>query len=162
VEKVDVVLEESAKAFYDEWKRTDRLRGLGERLIAAVAVVVGFHLIEIDNLALVGVWEETIDSWLAVCGLLALSVSLVLTLLSMRIGAFHGRPRGMTLIDEVKDPDITDDVAKIMIAKTYLQATEINAGINDRRGRLLMFSGALLVTGFVLAVASYVIAKISF
>jgi hypothetical protein len=66
----------------------------------------------------------------------------------------------MTLIDEVKDPAVTDSMAKIKIAKMYLQAHVINAGINDRRSRLLLFSGALLVTGFVLAVASYVMGKI--
>lgn len=160
MEKVDVVFEESVKAFYDQGKRTDRLRNLGEKLIAGVAVVVGFHLIEMDNLALVGGWEEKAGSWVAVCALLALSASLVLTLLSMRIGAFCGHPRGMVLIDELKDPDITDDMAKIMVAKMYLQAQDINGGINDRRSRLLSFSGTLLLTGFVLAVASYVMSKI--
>lgn len=159
--KLDLIFDESAKAFYDEWERTERLRNLGEKVVAAVAVVVGFHLIEIENVALAGAWLETLRSWLAVCALLALGVSLVLALLSMRIGAFVGRPRGMTLIDELRDPEITDEAAKVKIAKMYLQATEINARINDRRGRLLLFSSVLLVMGFILGVGSYVLGKVS-
>jgi hypothetical protein len=60
----------------------------------------------------------------------------------------------------VKDDRVTDAMARIKIAKMYLKAHHINAGINDKRAKLLLFSGALLVAGFVLAVFSYLVGKI--
>lgn len=158
--KVDLVFQESAKAFYDEWKRTERLRNLGEKLVAAVAIVVGFHLIEIETLVLAGAWQQAVRSWLALCALLALSISLALTFSGMRIGRFRGRPRGTTLIDAVKDEAVTDAMAKIKITKMYLDCRDTNAEVNDKRARLLLFSGTLLVAGFLLALASYLMARV--
>lgn len=161
MKKVDLIYEQSAKAFYEESKRTERIRDLAEKMIAAIALVVGFHLIEIDNLVLASTWQHTLRAWLSICALTTLSISLVLAFLSMQVGKFYGPPRGMTLIDELKASAITDDMANIKIAKMYLNAYEINGKINDRRARHLLFGGTLLVVGFILAIASYLMATVT-
>lgn len=161
MEKVDVVFEQSEKVFYDETQRAERMRDLAEKMIAAVAVVVGFQLIEIDSLLLVSTWQETLRAGLAICALTTLSTSLVLAFLGMQIGESYGPPRGMALINELKDSALTDDMAKIMIAKMYLEAYEINGGINDRRARRLVLGCTLLIVGFILAVASYLMGSVT-
>ena len=128
--------------------------------MGAVAVIIGFQLIETDQLTLSGSWQQAVRGWLAVNALLALGISLVLTLLSMRVQKYYSYPRGTTLIDELKDDSITDQVAKIKIARMYLSAHDNNARINDKRAKLLSFSGAMLVAGLLLAVISYLTGKV--
>ena len=157
--KVELVLQESEKAFLLEKTRAAKLGEAAEKLIGAVAVVVGFQLIEFDHLALSGDWQEALHNWIAVGAFIALGGSLVLTLLSMRVQEYYSYPRGTELIDELKAESITDEVAMIKIARMYLTLHDKNARVNDERAKLVYFSGILLVTGFGLAVASYLATK---
>lgn len=153
--KVDVIFQVSEKAFLQERMRADKLSAAAEKYVGAVVIIMGFQLIEIDQLTLSGSWSPALRGWLAVLALLALGVSTVCALLSIQVRKYYSYPRGTTLIDELKDESITDEVAKIKVARMYLSAHDINAGINDKRAKMLSYSGALLVSGLLLAVLSY-------
>ena len=64
-------------------------------------------------------------------------------------------PRGLTLIDDLKGDQVSDDAAAINVAKMYLNLHNHKARLNDRRARLLALSGILFVAGFLLAVSSH-------
>ncbi len=155
MEKVDLIVHVSEEAFFQERARADKHSAAAEKFVGAVAVIIGFQLIKTDQLTLSGSWQQVVHGWLAIIALLALGISLVLTLLSMRVRNYYSYPRGTTLIDELKDDSITDQVAKIKIARMYLSAVDINARINDQRAKLLSFSGAMLFAGLLLAVISF-------
>jgi hypothetical protein len=160
MKKFDLIIQESEKAFRQERIRADNLGKAAEKLIGAVAIIIGFHLIEIDQLRLVGKWEQAVHGWFSISALVALAISLFLSLLSMQIWKYYSYPRGTTLIDELRDENISDDGAKIKIARMYLKAHDCNAGINDKRARLILISGIVLISGLLLAVVSYLIEKI--
>lgn len=153
--KIDLILQESEKAFIQERIRADKLWGASEKLIGAVAVIMGFHLIEIDRLTLTGNWRQVAQGWLAICAIVALMLALFLALLSMQVQKYYSYPRGTTLIDDLKDDSITDQAAMIKIARMYLKAHDNNARINDKRARLVFYSLIMLVTGLLFAVFSY-------
>ena len=58
--KIDLIVQESEKAFYQERARADKIGGAAEKIIGAVAFIVGFHLIETDQLTLNGNWSVSI------------------------------------------------------------------------------------------------------
>ena len=158
--KIELILQESEKAFLQERIRADKLGGAAEKLIGAVAVIVGFHLIETDQLTLTGNWQQVAQGWLAVSALVALMVSLLLALLSMQVQKYYSYPRGTTIIDQLKDDLVSDQAANIKIARMYLKAHDNNARINDKRAKLVFYSLAMLVIGLICAIISYFVGKI--
>ena len=155
MDKTDLIVQQSEKAFLQERARADKLIAAAEKYIAAVAVIIGFKLLDIENLSLTGSWQQIVHGWLTVLALLTLGTALLLTFWSMRVFKYYAFPRGTKLIDELKDPGISDEAAKIKVARMYLSAHDTNAQINDRRARLLSVSSALLVAGFLLTVIGY-------
>jgi hypothetical protein len=160
MDKIDVIVQESEKAFLQERARADRIFGAAEKIVGAVAVVIGFQLIRMDQLTLSGSWPQALHGWLAIGALLELGISLTFAFLSMQVQKYYSYPRGTTLIDELKDASITYEVARIKIARMYLSAYDANAHINDKRAKILSYSGAMLVVGLVFAVISYLIGKV--
>jgi hypothetical protein len=155
--KIQIILQESEKAFLIEYERKRTITERGDKFIGAAAVIVGFQLTQISNLALSGNWRQTLCMWLSVGALIVLGLSVLLTMLSLRVWGYYSFPRGTELIDELRDERITEDAAKIKIARMYLKAHDINAQINDRRARLLGIGGFLLVVGLGLAAVSYLV-----
>jgi hypothetical protein len=158
--KIDLILQESEKAFLAESERGKTLTEKAEKYIAAIGLVVGFQLININRSYLWSSWQSAISSSLAIVAFLTLGFSLVLALLSRRVYKYYSYPRGTTIIDELKNNEITDEAAKIKVAKMYFEAHDKNAEINDKRAKYLSIVGVLIVLGFVLAVASYAISKL--
>ncbi len=159
--KIDTILKESEKAFLAEATRKDKLTDKAEKYLAALALIVGFNLVDFERVTLTGTASEVLSGLFAIGAFAMLGITLVLALLTLRVFEYASYPRGETLIDELKDEAITDDIAKVKLAKMYLGAYDNNARINDRRARLLSWSGVLLVIGFVSAVASQVAARVA-
>jgi hypothetical protein len=157
--KIEIIVRESEKSFLMEQTRKRTLTERADKFIGAAAVIVGFQLTQISNLALSGNRRQILHGWFSIGALVALAFSVLLTMLSMRVQEYHSYPRGTKLIDELKDESITEDVAEIKIARMYLSAHDINAQINDERARLLSVGGILLVVGLGLAAVSYLITK---
>lgn len=158
--KMDLILTESEKAFRQDLDRTKNLRQAAERLVAAVAVVMGFHLFELDKISFTGEPGQVLSGWLAVGALTTMVVSLFLSLLSMKVWNYLSYPRGKTILDELDDENVSDHDAKVKVALMYLTAYDHNAGINDKRAGLILFSTVILVLGLLLAASSYLIEKI--
>ena len=158
--KLDMVIQESEKAFLAEGARGERLTDKAEKYIAAVALVVGLQLIDLNRSGMWSNWKVGLSSLLAIVALLALCSSLVLALLSRRVRGYLSYPRGTVIIDELKDSNVTDDVAKVKFARMYLTAHDKNAEINDKRAKQLSIVGVVIVIGFMLAVASHLISKL--
>jgi hypothetical protein len=152
--KIDIILNESEKAFLAETTRAEKLTDKAEKYLTAIALIIGFNLIDFDRITIDGATNEILSGVFAISGFVMLGAALVLALLTLRVLQYGSYPRGETLIDDLKDKEITDDMAKIKLAKMYLGARDKNAQTNDRRARLLSWSGTLLVVGFVLAVIS--------
>lgn len=159
--KIDIILKESEKAFLAEATRKDKLTDKAEQYLAAVALIVGFNLIDFERVTLSGRANEVLSSLFAIGAFGMLGIVLILALLTLRVLEYASYPRGETLIDELKDEEITDNMARIKLAKMYLGAHNHNARINDKRAKLLSWSSVLLVVGFVLAVISQVTARIA-
>lgn len=158
--KIELVLQESEKAFDAECEREDRLTTKAETYIGAVVIIIGFKIIDLESLKLANYLTHPFLSWLSAISFLFFGISLVYALISRRVWNYLSYPRGERLIHELRPNNIDDDSAKIMIAKMYLAARENNAVINDQRAGMLSISGILMVVGFIVAVLSAIATKL--
>lgn len=157
--KIELLLEEGRRAFETEWGRKARLSAKAEKYMVAVGLILGFGLVRIhDRFALTGPASDVLGSWLAVGSLLAMSFSFSLCLLALRTRTYRSYPRGNAIADSIKDKSVSDEAAMVMLAKMYLTARDANVKVNDRRAVLASWAGMLLISGFVLAAASYLAA----
>jgi len=159
--KIDLVYQVSEKAFNAERDREEVLTDKAEKYIAAVVIIIGFKLINLDNLDLFGSNGSMLSSWISFLSFIVLGISLVYSLLSRRIWPFQSYSRGESLIEELRSDHINDEMAKISVAKMYLHVRECNAKINDRRARMLSVSAVLMVVGFIMAVFGHMILKLT-
>jgi len=146
--KEDIVLQHSEKAFLSEENRANYLENKAEKFIAAIVVIIGLHLVDINKLTFTGTCQTQLSSWFAAAALVAFGIAIVVALLSRRIENYLSYPRGKSLIDELSDSRIGDEESKLLIAHMYLRFHDQNARINDKRAKLLSLSGHFLVTGF--------------
>ena len=154
MDRVDVIAEVSEKAFNAENERGRQIGEKAQKYIAAVAILVGFKIFNSAPLALTGGPREAVSAWLTLVAFLVFGLSLAFILLSLRVRNYHTYARGSVLFEELKGIDVTYEIAKIKVARMYLEAQEINATINNQRARMLSIGGFLLLTGFGLAVLS--------
>jgi hypothetical protein len=159
MKKVDFVFQECEKAFLTEMRRTEHLTDRAERYIAVIVVVVGFKFVDIDNHALSGTHSQGLVNFLAIAGFVILGISLIQAIISRRVFGYLSYPRGDVLIEELKPDEINCDMAKIKVAKMYLNARECNAVINDGRAKTLSLCGVFIVAGFSLAALGHLISK---
>lgn len=154
--KVELVLQESQRAFEVEWRRSESLTTKAEKYLVAVGLVIGFELIRLPPmLELTSTMHVAVAGYLALISILMLFLSFLYCLISLRTRPYLAYPRGETLINELKEEAINDDDAKIKVAKMYIAARDKNASINDSRAILLTRAGIILTGAFVLAVTSY-------
>jgi hypothetical protein len=158
--KIILLLTESEKAFSSEADRRESLTQKAEKYIAASGAVTGIYLVGVDPSKLPDGWRRAWYLSLAMGALLVLAASLIAMLMTMRVREFSAYPRKMTLLEQLRPPEVTANVARIMMASMYLNAHETNASINDRRARLLKLGGILMTAGFALAVISRLLTKL--
>jgi hypothetical protein len=156
--KVDLLLAQSTKAFEAEWERADRLTGRAERYLGAIAVVVGFGLVNIEDvLGSEGPIGGMASGWLGGASFLALLAAFLLALLALGTRDYWSYPGGETMVVNVAESE--DYRSAVMeIVKMYFAAQEENSLINTRRAALIRWSGSALVLGFLLAIATRLIA----
>lgn len=152
--KEALVLEHSEKTFVAESERAKRLDEKAEKTIAAVSLVIGFHLVDINRLFLRGALALVLPTWIAVAGLGCLSTALLLAFLAMRVQNYAGCSEGMGLIEDLRENAIDADLAKLLIARMYLRARHQNWAVNNKKAGLLALSSWFLLVGFLLAVMS--------
>lgn len=158
--KIDTIVSQSEKAFVAESARCERLTNKAEKYIAAVGAIVGFHLIEIKQLVIYGNSKEVIYTMAAISSFLFLFLALILSFIAANIYKYRSYPRGEQLINRLKDNVITDDIAKIKLAKMFLAAQETNGDINDYRAAILRSASKLIVFGFILTVIGHLVTLI--
>jgi len=157
--KLDTIFKESEKAFLSEFDRREVLGKRAEKIVAAAALVMSAHLVNLDHLTFLGKWQDIIHTVFATAAFILLGISIVLSLLGSRVLPCYSYPRGTELLDELKGKDITEVDAKVKLLRFYLKARDKNATVNDKRAKVLSLSGTMLIIGFTLAVASHLLAK---
>ena len=154
MEKIDIILQESEKAFLAESERRDNLTSKAEKYISAGAVVMGFRFIDIQGAA-----QITFCMILAILSFILLGVSLFFSILGMQVRQYDSYPQGKKFALGLKE-DISTDMVKIEMIDMYLSAQDTNAHLNNKRAKRLSYSGIFLAIGFLLAVISYLLEKI--
>lgn len=157
--KLDFIVGESEKAFLTEAERTEKLTGKAEKLISAVAVVMGFQLIDFKTLAFTRTCRGIFYACLALSALSTLGISLIIALWAMRVEHYQSYARNREIYDLLEPQNVTDEQARDAMARMYLDARENNALINDQRAASLSDGTILLVTGIFLVALSTVVDK---
>ncbi len=156
--KVDILFQESEKAFLAERARTETLDTKAEKLVGAVALIALLQLIgDSDPFPS----RHKLDLVIWTVGIICLLIAIVLALFSGGVRRFKSYARGMRLVDEFRDENLGADDAKIRMSKFYLGAHDDNAIANDRKARLLMWSSVLLIGGLVLTIVGRLLTAIA-
>ncbi len=161
MDKIELLAIESEKAYNSEIKRMDRLTDRADKFIAAVAVVAGFQLTQVENLDFTGDWMAQLPDWLTLLSLAVLGIAILFAMASMNLRKYYSYPLGETLLDELKGDDVDDDSARVKVARMYLKWHDTNSKANDVRAQYLTISGILLIVGFGLATVSFLLFKLS-
>ena len=152
--KIEIIKDAAEKAMAAEATRTEKLLGRAERLIAANVVVMGFHLLNLNNFM-----GPSLPVKITACAALAvLALALLFGFCALRLKGYTDYPRGDILWDGVKAETVTDETAAQAVIQLFLKTREQNARLNDTKTRLLVLCGWLFFAGLLLAAASHFIA----
>ena len=161
MDKIELLAIESEKAYNSEIRRMDTLTDRADKFIAAVAIVAGFQLTQVENLDFTGGWIEQIPDWLTLLSLAILGIAILFAAASMNLREYYSYPLGEKLLEELKGDDVDNDSARVKVARMYLKWHDTNSRANDGRARYLTISGILLIVGFGLATLSFLLFKLS-
>lgn len=152
--KISVVKDAAEKGFEAESKRTENLFAKAEKLVAGVAAVTGFQVIDAKNLV-----KTQSSEILNGSALVFLFFALFLAFLAMKVRDYVSYPRGNVLWDKLICKEVSAEAAEAAIALMLLKAKERNASLNDRNALLVAASCVALVLGFLFAVAAQLFAR---
>ena len=150
-DKLDTLLHFSAEAAKAESDVIAQLRGTAEKHMAAVGLILGFHLVEMKDLAFCDGGSKLVFSIVSLAGVAILLVALGVALWSMRVRTYPTYPR-TTDLEGLRAENIGDEQAKSQLVDVYFALRDGIRDVNERRARLLRTSGALLILGFVASV----------
>ncbi|NWG08440.1 MAG: hypothetical protein HXY35_17315 [Chloroflexi bacterium] len=156
--KLDTIYQVSEKAFQNEQERMKNLTDKSEKYVGAIAVIIGFQLLDIDKLKLSG--NSACYNWLAVIGLIFLGIAFVSAVISNRVQNYHSYPAGEKFLEILDDDKIDDASATTALTTMYLTALDINRSLNHNRAKLLSLSGNLIALGFTLIVIRYILERL--
>ncbi len=148
--KVDLLFEQSRRALDNESQRSERLTAKSEVYLLATTVFVGFGLIELPK----PLEFNDASGWLSICAFALLFVAFVMCLAALRTRPYCSYPKLEDASAAISDEAIDVTGAKAILTKTYSKALLKNQTINSGRAHTLAWVGLLIVTGFLLAVAS--------
>lgn len=148
MQKLDTLFQQAEKAFKWEDQRRDVLDKKAEKIVAAIALILGLRFLQLENL------DVSLQGLLGGLSLLSLIISLLLSVISTRVLPYLAYPRGDQLRDEIKPKEVTDDDAMILVTNMYLTAHDANAALNDNRATTLTWSMYLLCGGIACAAFS--------
>ena len=149
-DKLDVLLTICSDAFQAEAEVMDRLSDRAEKYLAAIGVILGFHIIELGQFSFSGHAVRIACSIGAVVGLCLLLVALVMALISMRVRGYPTFPKSNYL--QLLAAAGTDDQAKRSAAKVYLDLRDAILAVNEKRASTVRISGGILAIGFLMSV----------
>lgn len=149
-DKLDTFLTICSDALQAEVEVMDRLTGKVEKYVAAIGVILGFHIVELGQFSFSGHAVRTAFSVAAVAGLGLLLVALVLALISMRVRAYPTFPKSCHL-QRLMEADVSDDQAKVSAAQAYLDLRDAILAVNEKRASSIRISGAMLAIGFLMS-----------
>ena len=156
--KISLIKETAEKAMAAETCRTDRLSGRAEKWTAGIIVVTGFQLVSAPNLIGSGSrWAQ----WTCYSALAVLALSLFFGFCGMRFNGCADYPRGDKLWETLKPESVSQDTAEEAIIQMLLKSREQNAKLNDAKARALSRCGWLLFAGFLLVIASQLLAPLA-
>lgn len=141
--KLEIITQIAIKALENESTRVDNLTRKAEKFITVVAIVMGFQIIDLKNVVLSGVWYEVLPSWLAVSALVMLGVALVTSLSGLRVRGYVSYPKSKDLLNNLlmKVNNFPDNKMSEEIVKMCLNVTDKNSNINNKRAKLLSWTG---------------------
>lgn len=156
--KSSIIKDAAEKALASENDRATRLFGKAEKITAGIIVVTGFQVLSAPNVLGSGsLWAQCVCYFaFAVLGL-----SLFFGFFSMRSRGYADYPRGDKLWEILKPENVSEDAAHEAIIQMLLRNREQNAKVNDAKARTLAICGWLLFAGFLLGVASQLLAPLA-
>lgn len=158
-EKFDTFVSVCAEAFRAENEVVERLTSRAEKYIAAIGVILAFHVVELPTLKFTGDMWEVAAALVVISGGVLLGAALVLAIYSMRLRDYATYSDSASL-RKLVEPTITDQVAKQSIAVMYLALRDQTLVVNQKRARGIIAAGYLLLAGFVLSIAGQVILRL--
>jgi hypothetical protein len=150
----ELLVAEAEKAFKQELDSVVQLTTKAEKYLAAAGAILTLKVLDRFYAPIAG--QTTARSALVAFGVVLLLLSMLAALISIRVQQYHTYPPQRKLLKDFLEPSLlTPDAARLMLTKMYLDARGENRLINRSRARLLEWSGAFLVCGFLILIAVY-------
>jgi hypothetical protein len=149
-DKLDVYLAVCCDALRAEEEVKNRLSGGAEKYLAVIGLLVGFHLVEHQELSFSGGASHIACTVAAVLGWVLLFAALALVLWAMRVRDYPTYPQS----SEMKRvaASATEDAAKILAANVYLDLRDGILAVNEKRASTMRIAGIVLLAGFLMSV----------
>lgn len=157
-DRLDAFVSVSSDAFRAETAVMDRLTSRAEKYIAAIGVILAFHVVEFPTLKFKAGTFQIVSLILVVVGLVFLAVALILALHSMRLQDYVTFSTSDKLC-KLDEATINDDVVKRSVALLYLDLRDQTLAKNQARARGIIAAGYCLLGGFVLSLAGQLIVR---
>ena len=155
MDKIEVLSQISEKAFLAEQERAKNLTDKSEKYISAIAIIIGFQLLDINTLKIKSL--DDLYNLLAIIGLFALVVAFVTAFTSNRLYTYHSYPAADQYRSIFENNQVDEVSAKTAFLKMYWKLLDINIPLNDNRAKLLKVSANLITIGFLLMVTRYIV-----
>jgi hypothetical protein len=159
-DKFDLLVAVCSDAVRAEDQVRESLRAGAEKYLAAIGVILGFHIVEMGELRFSGPAARLGCSIGVVVGLALLFAAFVVALQSMRVREYPTYPATNDLLG-ISEKD-TDDQAKRSVAKTYLDLRDGILEVNEKRASTVSLAGILLTLGFLISVLAQLGLKIQY
>lgn len=155
MDKLETVFQISEKAFLAEQERAKNLTDKSEKYISAIAVIIGFQLLDMNSLILDA--GKNCYNWLGILGLILLGIAFVMAFTSNRIYVYHSYPTSDQYLSILENTQMDDTLTKVSFTKMYWKLLDINTPLNNTRAKLLSSSANLITAGFMLIVIRYIL-----
>ena len=126
----------------------DRLSGKSDKCLAAIGVMLGFHIVEPGGLSFSGGVSHVAFSLVAAAGLGLLFGSLAMVLWSMRLRPYPTFSKTAEL--EKLAEAVSEDSAKYSAAEFYLVLRDEILELNEKRASAIKVAGVILAAGFLM------------
>jgi hypothetical protein len=159
-DKFETLLSVCSEAWRAENDVIGRLSDRAEKYIAAVGVILAFHVTELPKLNFNAPIREAVSSALIVLGMMILGVALILAIFGMRL---RGYPTYATSenLRKLDARALDDEAVARSVAYLYLDMRDQILQTNQKRARGIVAAGYLLVCGFLLSTAGQIVARIA-
>ncbi len=156
--KLNALIDLSVRALQAESEVTAQHTDKAQKYIAAIGVILGFHVVEMKDLVFTGSTKLALSA-IVLAGIGVLLVAMWITLMSMRVRVYPTFPETQAL-DVLRSKATSERETKERILDVYLDIRDGILKVNQQRGRLLRMSGSLLMIGFFASVVGQMALKI--